>query len=64
MSRILKIASYLPDEKITNEKLSISFKNWSADKIYEKTGIKKRSKSKQNLFIAEFKLRVLTNLFY
>ena len=48
MAKILKIASHLPEEKITNEQLSNSFKNWSADKIYEKTGIKKRSKSKDN----------------
>ena len=48
MAKILKIASHLPEEKITNEDLSIRFKDWSADKIYVKTGIKKRSKSKEN----------------
>lgn len=48
MARILKIASYLPEEKITNESLSMRFKDWSANKIFEKTGIKIRSKSQKN----------------
>ena len=63
MAKILKIASYLPEEKITNEKLSFSFKNWSADKIYEKTGIKKRSKSKDNETAADLAILAAEKVF-
>ena len=30
--KILKIASHLPKQKITNENLSLRFKDWSSEK--------------------------------
>ena len=63
MAKIIKIASHLPEEKITNEKLSINLKNWSADKIYEKTGIKKRSKSKDNETAADLAILAAEKVF-
>ncbi|WP_228730431.1 3-oxoacyl-ACP synthase III family protein [Shewanella yunxiaonensis] len=36
------VASYIPDNRLTNEQLANDFPEWSVDKIYEKTGIKSR----------------------
>jgi 3-oxoacyl-[acyl-carrier-protein] synthase-3 len=36
------VSSYLPEEKLTNDKLAAEFPEWSVDKIYEKTGIRNR----------------------
>ena len=63
MAKIIKIASHLPEEKITNEKLSINLKNWSADKIFKKTGIKKRSKSKDNQSAADLAILAAEKVF-
>mgnify|MGYP001351072155 CR=1 FL=1 len=42
MSKISAIRSYLPNDILTNHELASRFDNWSADKIFDKTGIKKR----------------------
>ncbi|MDA7676992.1 ketoacyl-ACP synthase III [bacterium] len=42
MSRITAIASYLPDQILSNKELSLRFASWSAEKIYSKTGILER----------------------
>jgi 3-oxoacyl-[acyl-carrier-protein] synthase-3 len=41
-SRILDIAGYLPDGSLPNEELEAVFPGWTADKIYDKTGIRSR----------------------
>jgi 3-oxoacyl-[acyl-carrier-protein] synthase-3 len=38
----LKISSYLPPGILANEELAKSFPGWTAEKIYEKTGIRQR----------------------
>lgn len=39
---IKAISSYLPSERLTNEQLAGEFGDWTAEKIYEKTGIRER----------------------
>ena len=63
MAKILKISSHLPEDKITNEELSNRFKNWSSDKIFLKTGIKKRSKSKENETSADLAILAAKKVF-
>jgi 3-oxoacyl-[acyl-carrier-protein] synthase III len=41
-ARITGITTHLPDTVLTNEHLSAVFESWSADKIFEKTGIFER----------------------
>lgn len=36
------LQSYVPDQKLTNEALASEFRDWTAEKIYEKTGILSR----------------------
>jgi len=45
MAKTLNIASHFPKEKITNEDLNKNFENWTPEKIFNKTGIRNRSKS-------------------
>lgn len=40
-ARIAAISSYFPEQRLTNDDLSAVF-DWSADKIFEKTGIRER----------------------
>tara|TARA_B100001989_G_C24550595_1_gene474298 strand:- start:5045 stop:5998 length:954 start_codon:yes stop_codon:yes gene_type:complete len=63
MAKILKIASYLPEDKITNEELSNRFKNWSPEKIFLKTGINKRSKSRENETSADLAILAAKKVF-
>lgn len=39
---IKAISSYLPPDRLTNEQLAREFGDWTAEKIYEKTGIRER----------------------
>jgi 3-oxoacyl-[acyl-carrier-protein] synthase-3 len=41
-AKILDIAGYLPDKVLTNEELARLYPEWSAEKIYKKTGIRER----------------------
>lgn len=41
-ARISAIATHLPEHVLTNDALAEVFETWSADKIYEKTGIAER----------------------
>lgn len=41
-SKVEKIAYYLPDRMLTNEDLASLYPGWTADKIFEKTGIHTR----------------------
>ncbi|WP_261383405.1 3-oxoacyl-ACP synthase III family protein [Vibrio sp. T20] len=41
-AKIVGVASYIPENKLTNEDLALEFPEWSVDKIFEKTGIKNR----------------------
>jgi 3-oxoacyl-[acyl-carrier-protein] synthase-3 len=37
-----RIATHLPERVVDNEELALLYPGWSADKIYEKTGIRQR----------------------
>lgn len=41
-ARIVAVSTCLPDTRLGNEVLAEVFQNWSAEKIYEKTGIRER----------------------
>jgi 3-oxoacyl-[acyl-carrier-protein] synthase-3 len=42
MVKISKIAYYLPEKIVSNEELAVLYPGWTAEKIFEKTGIKQR----------------------
>src|SRR5262245_51425399 len=42
VARVSAIASFLPEQVLGNEALSQLYPGWSADKIFEKTGIRER----------------------
>jgi 3-oxoacyl-[acyl-carrier-protein] synthase III len=48
MAGILAIEYTLPDKILTNEELAKLYKNWSAEKIYKKTGIRSRYVTTEN----------------
>ncbi|RUO46617.1 3-oxoacyl-ACP synthase [Pseudidiomarina aquimaris] len=48
VAKIEKIASYFPQTVLTNEHLSEVFSDWTADKIYSKTGIENRYIADEN----------------
>lgn len=41
-ARIVAVATHVPDARLTNEALAADFPDWSAEKIWEKTGIRER----------------------
>ena len=41
-AKIVYIAGFLPESVLTNEELAAIYPEWSAEKIYDKTGIKER----------------------
>lgn len=41
-SRIAKVATYLPENRLTNSALAEIYPGWTAEKIFEKTGIRER----------------------
>ena len=41
-SKIKDVSIYFPDKFIDNDKLAEVFPDWPSEKIYQKTGIKKR----------------------
>ncbi|QNI75253.1 hypothetical protein SynMVIR181_00239 [Synechococcus sp. MVIR-18-1] len=47
MGKILSISSHLPEDVLTNSELSSLFPEWSADKIFDKTGIRQRYIAKE-----------------
>lgn len=42
-AKIVAVASHLPEGRLTNEGLAQVFAGWSAEKIFEKTGIRERA---------------------
>jgi 3-oxoacyl-[acyl-carrier-protein] synthase-3 len=47
-SRIAKVAVYLPENRLTNSALADIYPGWTADKIFEKTGIRERRVCAEN----------------
>ena len=42
-SKISAISSFLPENRLSNEDLAALFDDWSAEKIFKKTGIRERA---------------------
>jgi 3-oxoacyl-[acyl-carrier-protein] synthase-3 len=42
-SKITAVSSFFPQSRLTNEDLAALFEDWSADKIFKKTGIRERA---------------------
>ena len=42
-SKISAISSFLPENRLSNEDLAALFEDWSAEKIFKKTGIRERA---------------------
>lgn len=60
---IKAIEYYLPSLELTNEQLAIDFPDFSADKIFCKTGIKKRHICASNQFASDMAIAAATQLF-
>ena len=59
---IVGISSYLPEVRISNEKLVEEFGTWTPEKIYHKTGISERRIAKKEL-VSEMAFQASENLF-
>lgn len=53
MAGILTIEYVFPEKLLTNEELATLYKNWSAEKIFNKTGIRSRHVAKANETVAD-----------
>jgi 3-oxoacyl-[acyl-carrier-protein] synthase-3 len=61
--KIKKIATYLPQQILTTEELSELFPDWSAQKIIEKTGIRKRHIAGNNEYASDMAVAAAEKLF-
>lgn len=60
---VADIASYLPDKILSNEDLASLYPDWSAEKIYDKTGIKQRHIADTEQTAADLAYQAALNLF-
>lgn len=64
MSIGIKAIEYvLPKEVLTNEQLELLYEDWTAEKIYEKTGIKQRHVVKEGELASDLAVEAATKLF-
>jgi 3-oxoacyl-[acyl-carrier-protein] synthase-3 len=62
-ARLLDIAVYYPELVLSNDELAQDFPDWSADKIFEKTGIKERRIAHQDQTAGDMAFEAAKNLF-
>ena len=62
-SQIVDIASYLPTRILHNDELSKFYPGWSAEKIYQKTGIRERHIAADDETAADLAFKATINLF-
>ena len=62
-ARLLDIAVYYPELVLSNEELAQDFPDWSADKIFEKTGIKERRIVQQDQTAGDMAFEAAKTLF-
>lgn len=62
-SRILSVAYYLPEHILTNDQLACLYPGWTAEKIFEKTGIYERHVCEENETAADLGERAARKLF-
>lgn len=59
----MKIAYYLPSDRVSNYELSALYSDWSAEKIYAKTGIKERRASSEQEYCSDMAVASSERLF-
>lgn len=59
----MQISYYLPNQILSNDELSAIYENWSADKIYEKTGIRERHISDADETVSDMACEACLKLF-
>lgn len=62
-ARVAGVSYFLPEAVLTNETLSEQFDDWSAEKIYNKTGISRRHISAENEFSSDLATAAAQRLF-
>jgi 3-oxoacyl-[acyl-carrier-protein] synthase-3 len=62
-SKISAISYYLPDKVLTNDELAALYPGWTAEKIFEKTGIRERHISAENETAGDLGERAARKLF-
>jgi 3-oxoacyl-[acyl-carrier-protein] synthase-3 len=62
-ANIIDLAGYLPEKTLTNEALAKLYPDWTAEKIYEKTGIKNRHIANTEQTAADLAYEAARNLF-
>lgn len=60
----MKIAYYLPEKVLKNSELSEIYPDWTAEKIYKKTGISERRVSAKNENCSDMAISAANRLFY
>lgn len=59
----MQISYYLPNQILSNDELSAIYENWTVDKIYEKTGIRKRHISAADETVSDMAVEACLKLF-
>lgn len=62
-AKILDLAGYLPPNTLTNADLELIYPDWPAEKIYDKTGIKKRHIASQDQTSVDLAIEAAESLF-
>nr|ADU90682.1 putative 3-oxoacyl(-acyl-carrier-protein) synthase [Collimonas sp. MPS11E8] len=62
-ARVVAITPYLPDSVVSNEELATLFPEWTAEKIYSKTGISERRVSAPDETAADLAFHAAESLF-
>lgn len=62
-AEIKGISYYLPENNLTNEQLELLFPEWTADQIFQKTGIKNRHIAKEGQTSADLAVKAAEKLF-
>nr|WP_280528720.1 ketoacyl-ACP synthase III [Providencia huaxiensis] len=62
-AKIKALGKYLPMKVLSNEQLADEFPTWSVEKIYEKTGIKKRHISEEKETCSSMAIKAAEDLF-
>ncbi|MBV8328639.1 ketoacyl-ACP synthase III [Chryseobacterium sp.] len=62
MAFIKNISTYIPENVISNEEISMKFPDWDSDKILDKIGIRNRNITGEKEFTSDIAVKALNNL--
>lgn len=62
-SFIKAVSYYIPEKKLTNEELAVLFPEWSAEAIFEKTGIKWRGVTAEGELSSDIAVKAAEKVF-